>query len=324
MVGGIGCCDFGHMSDVHVREQILSLPEHARASAQIDIGPLEKAGKVCIFAFGMSSTAPDIVSAYADEASGIPVPVISDRKVPGWVDHGTQVIIVSHSGMVPELMDAYREVVRRGCTVHVIASGGDLLRAAEDDGVHTVRIPKGMTSRSATGFELGILCSMLQGMGVCDAKDHLMEVSDILVRFRDSMDESYLMETASVIRGNVSAVYGTTDLRAAYKRWKMAIDEDSCSLSFYGELPEFDHNELVGWFDSNPHAPELRIIVLQGRTQSDLLNFIVDNMVEILREEGRSVTTIRIDGDSAMVKGVCGVLLGDAVASMLRLRGGMR
>ena len=62
----------------------------------------------------------------------------------------------------------------------------------------------------------------------------------------------------------------------------MAINEDTAGRAFYGELPEFDHNELVGWFDRNPHAPELRVVVLKGRTGSDLLDFIVDNIMAIL------------------------------------------
>ena len=315
--GGVGCCDFEHMSDVHPVEQMLSLPEHALAAADVDFSDVRRTDKVCIFAFGYSSTAPDIVSAYADQASTVPVPVISDSRLPAWVDDMTAVIIVSYGGDEPELLQVYEDAADRGCTVYCLTSGGRLGEVADD----VVPLPLGMTARSATGYELGILCSMIQSMGICDARDHLRSVCPEMIAYRDSLDDMELVEElADDISGNVPAIYGTSDFRAAFKRWKMAVNEDGCSLAFYGDLPEFDHNELVGWFDRNPHAPELRVIVLRGRTKSDLLNFIVKNMVEILREEGRQVMTVDFDGDSAMLKSACGVMLGDTVANALRRR----
>ena len=37
MDGGIGSCDFGHMSEINIREQILSFPEHASFSLKAEI-----------------------------------------------------------------------------------------------------------------------------------------------------------------------------------------------------------------------------------------------------------------------------------------------
>ena len=76
----------------------------------------------------------------------------------------------------------------------------------------------------------------------------------------------------------------------------------------------------MGWFDENPHAPELRVIVLKGRTGSDLLDFIVENMVDILNCEGRPVITVDLEGDDPLYKASCGVLLGEVVTSVMRRR----
>ena len=314
---GVGSCDFGHMSDVLAIEQMLSLPEHAAASAVLDVGDFRSADRVCIFAFGYSSTAADIVSAYADQESDVQVPVISDCRVPAWVDESVDVIIISYDGDEPELLSVYDEVSDRGCRIYCMTSGGELGEKA----TNVIPLPLDMTARSATGYELGVLCSMLQKMGICNARDHLLSIIEPMKAYRDGLDDdASLEEIAEDISGNVPAIYGTSEFRAAFKRWKMAINQDGGSLSFYGDLPEFDHNEMVGWFDSNPHAPDLRIVVLKGRTESSLLNFIVKSMVEILREEGRRVTTVEFDGDSSMLKASCAVMLGDYVANLLRRR----
>ena len=325
MVSGIGSCDFDRMSDINVREQILSLPEHASYSLDVDLGfPVPETGKVCFFSFGFNTTAPDIVSAHADLFSSRQVPSYSDSRVPGWVDEDTVAVLISYDGSEEDILSVYASLGDRGCTRVCVTSSGPLLEAAGRDSVPVVTIPTGMSARSSAGYVLGILCSIVQEAGVCNAADRLRDEIPSVAAYRDSMlDSPYPRELASEISGNVPAIYGTTDFRAAFRRWKMAINEDTSGRAFYGELPEFDHNELVGWFDSNPHAPELRVVVLKGHTGSDLLDFIVDNMVDILRCEDRPVMTVEMDGADPLDKASCAVILGEMVSSALRMRGGL-
>lgn len=321
MDGGIGSCDFGRMSDVNLRDQIMSFPEHASYSLGTDLPDIPCTDKVCIFSFGYSSTAADILSAHADTYSGRQIPVVEDCRVPGWVDQSTAAVLLSYSGSEPDVISAYDALGILGCTRICITSGGDLADAAVRDSVTLIRLPDGMTARSCTGYILGVLCSVVQSVGICPAADRLSEELPAIAAYRDSLLTSSLpTDIVSELSDGIPAVYGTSDLRAAFKRWKMNFNEDAARRSFYGELPEFDHNELVGWFDRNPHAPELRVIVLKGLTGSDLLDFIVDNMVDILRCEGRPVITIELEGDDPLYKSSCGVLLGEAVTSVMRRR----
>ena len=321
MDGGIGSCDFGHMSEINIREQIFSFPEHASFSLKAEIPEVPSTRKVCVFSFGYSTTAADILSAHADTYSDRHVPVIEDSRVPGWIDGSTVAIILSYDGTEKDILSLYDSLGRIGCHRICITSGGDLADMASRDSVSLVRLPHGMTARSCTGYMLGVLCSLIQSMGVCPAADRLREEIPAIEAYRDALLESNLpIEIASDLSDGIPAVYGTSDLRAAFRRWKMNVNEDLSRRAFYGELPEFDHNELVGWFDENPHAPELRVIVLKGRTGSDLLDFIVENMVDILNCEGRPVITVDLEGDDPLYKASCGVLLGEAVTSVMRRR----
>lgn len=321
---GARMCDFTVMSDSDVRRQILALPEQASHSVDLEFGfPIPETGKVCFYSFGFNTTAPDIVSAHADVFSGRQVPSYSDSRVPGWVDGDTIAVLVSYDGSEEDIMSAYSALGERGCVRICVTSSGPLSDAAESDSVPVVRVPGGMTARSSTGYVLGVLCAIVQQAGVCFAADRLRDAIPSVSEYRDRMSASgYPAELASEISGKVPAVYGTTDLRAAFRRWKMAVNEDTGGRAFYGELPEFDHNELVGWFDRNPHAPELRVVVLKGHTGSDLLDFIVDNMVDILRCEGRPVLTVEMDGDDPLDKASCGVILGEMVSSIMSSEGG--
>lgn len=321
---GARMCDFTVMSDTDIRRQVLTLPEQALHSVDMNLGfPIPETGKVCFYSFGFNTTAPDIVSAHADVFSSRQVPSYSDSRVPGWVDGDTIAVLISYDGSEEDIMSAYSALGERRCSRICVTSSGPLWDAALRDSVPVVRVPEGMTARGSTGFVLGVLCSIVQRAGVCCAADRLRDAIPSVAEYRDRMSSSgYPAELAFGISGNIPAVYGTTDLRAAFRRWKMAVNEDTGGRAFYGELPEFDHNELVGWFDRNPHAPELRVVVLKGHTGSDLLDFIVDNMVDILRCEGRSVLTVEMDGDDPLDKASCGVLLGEMVSSAMSEDGG--
>lgn len=321
---GARTCDSTETSDTDVRRQVLALPEQASHSVDLEFGfPIPETGKVCFYSFGFNTTAPDIVSAHADVFSGRQVPSYSDSRVPGWVDGDTVAVLVSYDGSEGDIISAYHALGERGCSRICVTSSGPLYDVAESDSVPVVRVPGGMTARGSTGYVLGVLCSIVQRAGVCCAADRLRDAIPSVTEYRDRMSVSgYPVELASEISGNIPAVYGTTDLRAAFRRWKMAVNEDTGGRAFYGELPEFDHNELVGWFDRNPHAPELRVVVLKGHTGSDLLDFIVDNMVDILRCEGRPVLTVEMDGDDPLDKASCAVLLGEMVSSVMMTDGG--
>ena len=111
-------------------------------------------------------------------------------------------------------------------------------------------------------------------------------------------------------------MYSTSDVHASAVSFRESLS-DAGHLSFTGELPEFDHNELVGWSDPNVHAPELRMVVLKGGSPSDLVNTIVDCMEEVLCENGREVVEADIGSGSSLQRNLRGMLVGMDVADLM-------
>jgi glucose/mannose-6-phosphate isomerase len=53
---------------------------------------------------------------------------------------------------------------------------------------------------------------------------------------------------AAAIEGRVAIIYGGTGITAlAARRWKTQVNENAKWPAFWSELPELDHNEIVGW-----------------------------------------------------------------------------
>ena len=115
-----------------------------------------------------------------------------------------------------------------------------------------------------------------------------------------------------------SDAYSTSDIRASARYWRQMMGSARSDIAFFGELPEFDHNELVGWSDPNVHAPELRILVIKGAVQSQLVTEILRCMLEVLEENGRHAIVADLGSGDSMTKNIRAMVLARMVAEASR------
>ncbi len=303
-------------------EKLLSFPEHAACAAKIDVGDVPHAKKVCIFGVGESSIAGDIVTAYTDDCSKIPVFSISSEIVPGWVDNDTDVIIVSYSGKNSLINTVYDKVKTIGCRIYCIVNDGVLKEKCLSNEDRLYEIPNGLTSRSSLGFELGIMASLIQKMGVCDIRSKLLETIPVLSEYRDSLfSDKRIYDLKFKLHDNTVAIYGSPDFRASFKRWKMSLNDDLGTPSYCGELPEFNHNEIVGWANHNQNDGDLRIVILRGKYKNEVLTKIIDKTMEVLEESGRHVIDVIIPGDDPIERNMRAILLADYISQLMKDEG---
>ncbi len=249
-------------------------------------------GRVCVFGVDPCSVAGSVMSDVADECSEVPVECIRDDRVPGWLSEGDIAVILSTTGDAVGMEGVLED---RGCTIlHASIEGGIV---------------------ASTGFALGFLSSMIQRTGAFPAEDMLREVVAGVSNSASIIGASAEL-LIEALDGNVGAYYSTSDVHACSVGFREAMASAGL-LSFVGELPEFDHNELVGWSDPNAHAPELKMVVLRGESPSELVNIIIGCMAEVLEENGRDVTEAYIGSGGALGRNIRGLLIGYTVAEVV-------
>ena len=299
-------------------EQLLSLPEITEYALKTNIGKYDQSKRVCMFGIGPSAIAGDVISAYTDYYSKIPVVNVSNGILPGWVDEDTDVILVSYTGKNKIINKIYDSIKDRNHSLTCITSGGRLMEKCQNDGKKLIQIPEGLTSRTALGVEIGILASIIQKMKVCDIRDCLSNKIPTIEKYRDSLFEDQRIETlVPKLKGNTIAFYGTPLFRPSFKRWKMSFSEDLGSLAFCGELPEFNHNEIVGWANHNQKDDDLKIVFLREGNKNSVLAKIIDKTLEVLEESGRHVMDLQILGDEPIEMNLRAIILGDFVSQVI-------
>ena len=303
-------------------DMFLSLPELTEYALSIDTGEISKAKKICMFGIGASSIAGDIISAYADDYSEIPVINITSDLVPGWVDKDTDVILVSYSGNNDVINVVYDKIKDIGCNVYCIVNNGKLKDECATDGNGLFIIPDGLTSRSSLGYELGIIASIVDKMGVKGLHSRLSETIPVIKEYRDSLfTDDRIFNLKFKLHDNTVAIYGSPDFRASFKRWKMSLNDDMGMPSYCGELPEFNHNEIVGWANHYQDDKDLRIVMLRGKYKNETLTKIIDKTMEVLEESGRHVIDIIIPGDDPIERNMRAIILADYISQLMKYEG---
>ena len=293
------------------------LPEHIRDSLDTIIPAQRPAHNICLYNFEASNIAADVVSSYIFENSPVQVHTIVDRKVPAWVNETVDVVIMSYTGDSPELEELYSVAKKRTSKIHCITSGGKLRELCEKNGGQLLLVPQGLSNSDATGYEIGVLASLYDSMGVEGIRDAMKEALPRICEYRDSVwDSEYARHIAEFIGGRIPVIYCIGELRAVHKRWKMLINQVLGRLAFSGELPEFDHNEIVSWTEDSD-SKDFVILMFRTQTESQLLDKIVGTVTELLPEYDLNIEIIGLDG-RLMERGIKGIILADAVISKMK------
>lgn len=309
----------GRYSAESIRGFALSVPDQLHESLSLQLAPIGRKGRVCMFGVGNSATAGQVMKVYLDSVAKENVPLICGGEVPGWIGPNDCAILISYSGESHDILEAYDRLRTIGTEIFCIVGGGRLRENAERDGVFIMELPRDIPSRAVFGYTLGYLSLLIQALGVVDAADRLSECLDDVRKYIDSASSSdYLDDKAALFIDRIPAVYTTSDLLPVARRMRDDLYQNCGMISFYGELPEYDHNEIVGWAYPNAHAPNLSMFALRGKDETPLMNVIIDSMIKTLGEFGRDVTVFDVPGDDVLVSNILGCVTADLISARIK------
>jgi glucose/mannose-6-phosphate isomerase len=292
---------------------------------------------LAICGMGGSAIGADLVLA---SLSDLPVPAVVVRgyALPAWVGPQTLVVAVSYSGDTEETLACVEMALARGCVPVCISSGGRLAAAARDHGLPLVLIPGGQQPRASLGYLSVPLLAALEAAGLCGAQQAHVEEAVALLRHGNAGHGLDAPEasassgpgssgprttTAKALARRLyerqAVVYGSASTVAVARRWKGQINENAKAPAFWNELPELDHNELMGW-TSVPSlaAATLAVFVSDGEIDARLLRR-AELTAEVLAERGVAVEHVWARGVSRFARLFSLVQFGDYASFYLAL-----
>lgn len=226
----------------HLRESIEIISQTQLKPAQGDIH------NVVISGLGGSGIGGTIVAEMLSPICRVPVYVNKDYGIPSFVDHRTLFIACSYSGNTEETLMATNSAQSKGAQIACISSGGKLLQIAQDNGYNVLSMTGGFAPRSMFAYSFSFLCRYFEFYGLADisVSEDIKSAHELL----DKTEEEVLLAAKNLAEGlysKTTILYAISGNLGIASRWRQQLNENAKMLAWEAEIPEMNHNELVGW-----------------------------------------------------------------------------
>jgi glucose/mannose-6-phosphate isomerase len=299
-----------HLDPQDMKQAIYDFADNLRHAMAIGQGVILKntptpINNVVVAGMGGSAIGGDVNRMLLRDELSLPIYVSRNYKIPAWADKHTLVIASSYSGGTEETLSAMTDALEKGCQICGITTGGKLKDVLQENDCDTVVIPAGLQPRAALAYSFVPMLYLLKGFGLVasDIDQNLKKTADLLVSLRDNYsragDDNATWLLAKSIHATIPIIYGETESTAVVAmRWRGQFSENGKMLAFHNELPELNHNEIVGW-ENNPELfNHLSIIWLKDKSDQERVSMRQDVTGTILKSVTKNQYKVAVSGNS--------------------------
>lgn len=286
--------------------------------------------RVVVAGMGGSALAALVAKQWLEAEAPLAIEVVRTYSLPQYVDEKTLVICSSYSGNTEETVACLEEARAKGAQLAIITAGGALKEAAETDGIAYAQLPTGLQPRMAMLYNLRALMQLLAHFQVCDKK-YYNEIADSTEWLREesekwakkvTTDHNIAKQLALVSVGKTPVFYAGHLMAPVAYKWKISWNENAKNVAFYGELPEFNHNEFMGWA-SHPIEKPYVIFDLVSEFEHERIQkrFAVSD--RLLSGRRPKANIVALQGVSPIAQMLWGCILADFVSIYVAILNGV-
>ncbi len=281
-----------------------------------DVGAsLRGVRRAVLCGMGGSAFPGDLLKVYTDPR-GLDLRVSRDYAVHGPLDGETLAIVSSFSGNTEETLAALDDALARGARVVVISAGGELEARARANDLPYVKLEKpspDFQPRAAMGYFVSAIGTVLANAGLLeDARSDLLSVGERLAQFEP---EAPARALAARLADRIPVIYATHPfVESAARVIKIKLTENAKCPAFYNGVPEFNHNEMVGY--TRLTGP-FTAVMLRDPGISDRMSRRLEVSMRTLEESGVPVLEVPLVDGPPLHQLFCVLYLFDFVSCYL-------
>lgn len=306
----------------------LAAKEWQQLLAEYKIEPAIKTSKVnnVVFA-GMGGSALSAFLSRTWPTVKVPFEVVRSYDLPSYVDGGTLFIASSYSGNTEEELICLGQAEKVGAQIVIMSSGGQLADIAKSKSYPLVLIPSHMQPRYATLYSFSALIRILEASGLVDEGRADKELR-AAAKFLEESVKTWLPEVptkdnpakelAKELAGTSIVVYGGSLMSPAAYKWKISFNENAKNIAWCGTLPEFNHNEIMGWI-GQPHDKPYSVIDLRSSFENPQILRRFELSERLLSGRRPAPHVVDAKGETLLEQLLWTVMFGDFVSIYLAL-----
>lgn len=260
----------------------------------------------------------------------VPYIICKEYRLPAFVNEHTLVIAGSYSGNTEETLEAIQDARKRKAQIAVLAHGGKLLEYGKEHGLVAAHLPHCPQPRTSVFYayraliEVLVAAKLIPASVIDDVAALSTPLSAAVAQWTAQVPESSNLakQIAQQMVGKTPIIYAGPLMYAAAYKWKIDANENAKNTAWCNQLPEFNHNEFIGW-SSHPIEKPFAVIDLLSTYEHPRVQkrFAVSDRLL----SGMRPASINIDakGDSLPEHLLYLVLLGDFATTYLGILNGV-
>jgi glucose/mannose-6-phosphate isomerase len=306
--------------------------DQARFDANVSNGENDhrEITRVVVAGMGGSALAALIVKSWLKNQLRVPFEIIRTYSLPHYVDANTLVIASSYSGNTEETLSGLNEANERGAQMAVIAAGGELIKLATANDVAYVELPGNLQPRMAVINNLRALVALLVHFDVADSStfEDIENETDWLESETSqwtsdvTTDKNYAKQLALHAVGKTPVFYAGNLMSPVAYKWKISWNENAKNVAYWNEIPEFNHNEFIGW-TSHPIEKPFVIFDLVSHLEHPQILKRFEVSDRLLSGQRPKSTVVNLAGETVIAQMLWASILADFVSIYVAILNGV-
>jgi glucose/mannose-6-phosphate isomerase len=206
---------------------------------------------IIISGLGGSAISADLIKNYLGEEIAVPILVNRNYHLPKFANKNTLFIASSYSGNTEETISALKQAIEIGCKIICITTGGEVELIATSKNLSCIKVQPGFQPRYSLGLSFFTLLKVFQEIKLISDQTSIVESITNLWKQKGieySQDVNFAYNIAEALVGFIPVIYSVADSTSAVGyRFKCQLNENSKLHAFHNEIPEMNHNEIIGW-----------------------------------------------------------------------------
>jgi glucose/mannose-6-phosphate isomerase len=282
--------------------------------------------KIVVLGIGGSAIGGDLVSSYLEDKGVAPILINRDYSLPHYIDERTLVIASSYSGNTEETLSSFQKALTIKCKKLVLTTGGKLAKLAVNNEVPLFIFDYDAQPRAALPYSMLPLLNFVPRIGLIDELH--TEVNEMIVCLKKlnkklveavETRNNLAKQAANRLSNKLVIVYGAEFLTEVAHRFKTQLNENSKCWSFYENLPELNHNAIVGYKHPQGINSKAIILFLFSKYFSKRTIKRMQITAELLKKAGVAFHTLKGYGTSQLAQMMSHILFNDWVSYYLSI-----
>ena len=317
---------FHNLDPQNMFQSIYDFPDHILEAIEIGksislSNTYKDIQNIVIAGMGGSAIGGDIAKTLTNNELKVPLTISRNYTLPNWVDKNTLVICSSYSGNTEETLSSFQDANDRSAMIIGISTGGSLTKKLNENNFDSILIPKGLQPRAALAFSLVPILFLLKKLDfisldiINDAESAAILLKNMRDKYSGENDDNLSYSIAKKIYNTIPIFYAeNNNCEIVAMRWKGQLSENSKMLAYHNELPEMNHNEIVGWENNNEIIKNFSVIWLTDLSEHPQTNIRQQASQKIIGQLARHHEVVSVDGASRTIRLLHLIHLGDWVS----------